>query len=178
MSIALNISNDISSNDYFKYNNKESQENQTSNSTDELSDAEKQLVKELATRDREVRTHEAAHQAVGGSTTGAATFTYQQGPDKKMYAIGGEVAITTPSASTPQETIKDAKKVAAAAMAAANPSAQDFAVAASAKVMEMKAKQQLAQEELGKITGQETYKDINSSKQESIPQESQIDLSA
>jgi len=62
--------------------------------------------------------------------------------------------------STPQETIANARKIAAAAMAPANPSGQDNAVASSAKMMEMKAQQQLRKEEQEKSQGQETYSRI------------------
>jgi len=54
-----------------------------------LSPDEERLVTDLQARDAEVKTHEAAHQAAGAGMTGAASYTYQQGPDGKMYAIGG-----------------------------------------------------------------------------------------
>ena len=116
------------------------------NSSDKLSEGEEELVKNLQSRDSEVRAHEAAHQASGGGMTGAASYTYQQGPDGKMYAIGGEVSISMSTGSTPEETIANARQIATAAMAAGDPSPQDYSVAASARVMEMKAQQQLARE--------------------------------
>lgn len=128
------------------------------NAIEELSEDEKRLVKDLQSRDSEVRTHETAHQAAGGGMTGAASFTYQQGPDGQMYAIGGEVPISIPSGSTPQETIQNAQQAIAAAMAPANPSGQDFAVASSAAVMLMKAQQQLTKEAQEKMLGMEIYK--------------------
>lgn len=151
---------------------KKNQESQKKSQPDELSEDEKRLVKDLAARDAEVKAHESAHQAAGGGMTGAASFTYQQGPDGKMYAIGGEVSISMPAASTPEEAIKNARQVSAAAMAAGDPSPQDFAVAASARVMEMKAQQQLAKEELEKMTGQSNYQDAqNSFENSSLQQE-------
>ena len=89
--------------------------------------------------------------------TGAASYTYQQGPDGKMYAIGGEVSISMRSGSTPQETIANARQIATAAMAAGNPSPQDHAVAASARVMEMKAQQQLAKQHHEEVIGKDSY---------------------
>jgi len=139
------------------------QEAQKKSKPDELSEDEKRLVKDLAARDAEVKTHEAAHQAAGGGMTGAASYTYQQGPDGKMYAIGGEVSVSVPSASSPEEAIKNARQVMTAAMAAGDPSPQDFAVVSSARVMEMKAQQQLAKEELEKANGQESYKQTQNS---------------
>ncbi|MBA3025933.1 MAG: hypothetical protein FP820_05920 [Sulfurimonas sp.] len=127
------------------------------NGPEKLSEDEQRMVNNLASRDSEVRAHEAAHQAAGGGMTGAASFTYQQGPDGKMYAIGGEVSISMKSGSTPEETIANARQIAAAAMAAGNPSPQDFAVASSARVMEMKAQQQLARKEQEAVQGKEIY---------------------
>lgn len=134
------------------------QKEQKSKSTNELSVEEKKLVQDLQSRDREVRGHEAAHQGAGGGMTGAASFTYQQGPDGRMYAIGGEVPISIPAGSTPEETIRNARQVIAAAMAPSDPSEQDFAVASSATVMMMKAQQQKAKEAQEELLGQAAYK--------------------
>lgn len=130
---------------------------QKSSSPDQLSEGEKKQLQELQARDAEVKAHEAAHQSAGASA-GAASFSYQQGPDGKMYAIGGEVPISFKEGSTPQETIQNARAVQAAAMAPADPSPQDYAVAASARVMEMKAQQKLTQQHQEQILGKETYK--------------------
>ena len=80
-----------------------SKESKTSANENELSQDEQQQVYELQARDVEVRAHEAAHQAAGGGMTGGASYTYQRGPDNKMYAIGGEVSKSIPGGSTPEE---------------------------------------------------------------------------
>jgi len=136
----------------------EQKKSQQSDSTDELSEDEKRLVQDLRARDAEVKTHEAAHQAAGGGMTGAASYTYQQGPDGRMYAIGGEVSISIPSGSTPQESMRNAQQAIAAAMAPADPSGQDFSVASSAMLMLMKAQQQLLKETQENMLGKEVYK--------------------
>ncbi len=138
---------------------KESEDNKVNKSatTDKLSTDEERLVRDLASRDSQVRAHEAAHQAAGGGMVGSASYTYQQGPDGKMYAIGGEVPINMKTGSTPQETIANARQIATAAMATGNPSPQDFSVASSARVMEMKAQQQVARERTQEILGKESY---------------------
>jgi len=123
-----------------------------------LSSDEQRVVKELQARDSEVKAHEAAHQASGGGMTGAASYTYQQGPDGKMYAIGGEVSISMPSGGSPQENLRNARQLAAAALAAGSPSPQDHAVASSARMMEMKALQQLQKQAQQEISGKESYK--------------------
>lgn len=118
-----------------------------SNKDKALTAEERLLVAELQQRDNEVRSHEAAHIAAGGSVVaGAANFTYQKGPDGKLYAIGGEVAIRSSGGSTPQEKIAIAKQIQAGALAPANPSPQDLKVASSAAMMESRARQELASE--------------------------------
>lgn len=98
-------------------------------------------VEQLKVRDREVRAHEMAHlAAAGGLASSGATFTYQHGPDGVSYAIGGEVKIDTSSGSNPEETIRKAQVIRAAALAPAEPSGQDHAVAAKASQMEAEAR--------------------------------------
>ncbi len=103
----------------------------------------------LRKRDQEVRTHEQTHlAAAGGLAKGGATFSFQRGPDGKQYAIGGEVNIdTAPVSGNPEATIRKAQQIRAAALAPANPSAQDRAVAASASALEAQAQQELKNEE-------------------------------
>jgi hypothetical protein len=108
-------------------------------------------VEELSQRDRHVRAHESAHQAAAGGLGGAASFTYEVGPDGKSYAIGGEVPIDMSPGRTPEETISRAVQIRAAALAPADPSAQDLSVAAEAAVMEAVAEQQLTQERLAAL---------------------------
>ncbi|HLP09513.1 MAG TPA: putative metalloprotease CJM1_0395 family protein [Opitutaceae bacterium] len=90
-------------------------------------------IAELKATDTAVRAHEAAHVMVGGSyVRGAADFSYTTGPDGKQYAVGGEVSIDTSAEGDPQATIRKMATVRAAALAPADPSAQDRAVAAAA----------------------------------------------
>ena len=105
----------------------------------ELTEEEKEVVAKLQARDREVRAHEAAHAAAGGQYAGAPTFTYQQGPDGRRYAVGGEVSIDLSPGSTPEETERKADQVRAAALAPADPSGQDRAVAAAAAQLKAQA---------------------------------------
>lgn len=139
--------------------NDKEKSNEPQKGRSELSLEEQEQVKELQARDTEVRAHEAAHQAAGGGMTGAASLSYQRGPDGKIYAIGGEVSISMKQGSTPEETIANARQIMAAAMAPANPSPQDYSVASSARVMEMKAQQQLVREQQEALMGQRSYKD-------------------
>ena len=133
------------------------EKNNAKKSPDQLTPEEKQQVTKLQARDTEVRAHEAAHQAAGGGLAGGASFEYQRGPDGKMYAIGGEVPISLKEGSTPQETIANARQVKSAAMAPANPSPQDYSVASSATMMELKAQQELFKEKKQELEGTKAY---------------------
>ncbi|MCV3410297.1 hypothetical protein L8T85_07185 [Campylobacter lari] len=110
----------------------------------DLSNEEVKQVRELEKIDREVRAHEAAHQAAGGALAGTASFGYTRGPDNKMYAVEGEVPIRMQKGNTPEETIANAMQVIAAAMAPADPSPQDYKVAANAMQMQNDARAEQA----------------------------------
>jgi hypothetical protein len=105
-------------------------------------------IGKLKARDQEVRQHEAAHlAAAGGLATSGASYTYEKGPDGVSYAIGGEVGIDVSPGRTPQETIERAHIVQAAALAPAEPSGPDLAVAAQAQQLEQEARGELARQQ-------------------------------
>ena len=113
----------------------------------QLSKEERAMVAKLEARDREVRAHEMAHIAAGGGIVrGGPSYTFQTGPDGKRYAIGGEVQIDTSPGKTPQETLEKAQKIRAAALAPAQPSSTDLAVAADAAQMAAEAQQEIARQ--------------------------------
>ncbi len=110
-----------------------------------LDPGQQQEIRKLEARNRQVRAHEAAHQSVGGQLAGAASYTYQRGPNGKLYAIGGEVPIKiVADPNSPQKTIARMQQVIAAALAPADPSSQDRAVAARATQIMLSAQRQLA----------------------------------
>lgn len=107
---------------------------------------ESKQIKELSARDREVRAHEQAHAAVGGQYAGAPRYQFQRGPNGVSYAVGGEVSIDVAPAATAEETIRKMQIVRAAALAPAEPSAQDRRVAAQASATLAQAQAELAAE--------------------------------
>lgn len=109
----------------------------------ELTPDERQVVSELQLRDREVRAHEAAHKAAGGAAVGGASYTYQQGPDGRQYAIGGEVPVDLSTGGSPEAVIAKMEQVRAAALAPGEPSSQDQAVAAAADAIAAQARREL-----------------------------------
>lgn len=107
-----------------------------------------QVVSQLQARDREVKAHEQAHLAVAGQYATGLSYSYQTGPDGKRYAIGGEVGIdSSPISGDPQATIQKAMIVQSAAMAPAEPSSQDYRVAASARQMMAEAQAELSSQD-------------------------------
>ncbi|MCP3876594.1 MAG: SprA-related family protein [Desulfobacteraceae bacterium] len=117
-------------------NNTENKTNTEASSFKEsqLTDAELRLIAELTKIDTQVRRHEMAHIAAGGRyITSGANLTYKRGPDGRNYAVGGEVSIdTSPVPGDPQATIQKMRQIKNAALAPANPSAQDLKVASKA----------------------------------------------
>lgn len=110
---------------------------------------EKQAVRELQRIDQKVRAHEQAHLAAGaGLVRGGAALEYQRGPDGEMYAVAGEVKIDISKGDTPEETIINMQKVIKAALAPADPSAQDRSVAALARRIEAQARMEKSKEAL------------------------------
>lgn len=108
--------------------------------------AEQQQLTELKQRDAEVRAHEQAHASLGGQYASSPQYEYERGPDGRRYAVGGEVSIDISEASTPEETIRKAQQVKAAALAPAEPSAQDLRVASEATKITIEARNEIASE--------------------------------
>nr|WP_321466960.1 putative metalloprotease CJM1_0395 family protein [uncultured Desulfobulbus sp.] len=128
---------------------KETSEEQSTANSQALTPEEEQMVQDLKQRDQEVKTHEMAHLAAAGQyATGGPSYTYQQGPDGRRYAVGGEVPIDVSEEKTPEETIQKMQAIKRAAMAPAEPSSTDRSVAASAAATESRARQQLQAEEM------------------------------
>jgi len=133
-----------------KESQRPSQEARSGRQESEFNAEEKRKLEELRARDREVRTHEAAHKAAAGNLArGGAQFEFETGPDGRRYAVGGEVSIDTSKVSgDPQATISRAQTIRRAANAPAQPSGQDRAVAAQATRMEAEARQELTEQKL------------------------------
>ncbi len=109
-----------------------------------------------------MRAHESAHQAVGGQYAGSVSYTYQRGPDGAQYAVGGEVSIdVAPVQGDPQATIEKMRVVRAAALAPAEPSGQDRAVAAQAMQLMLQAQAELATEKGVSRTASDAYRDVS-----------------
>jgi hypothetical protein len=114
----------------------------------DLSQEEKGVVDQLKRIDREVRAREQAHlSAAGPYASGGASFQAATGPDGNAYAVSGEVGIDAGSEKSAEATIRKMQVVQAAALAPADPSAQDRAVAGAAGAAESAARLQIMKQQ-------------------------------
>lgn len=146
---------------------------------DRLSLSEEALeLQKLAERDREVRDHEAAHAAIGGSLAGPPKLAYTTGPDGRRYAVGGEVSIDmSPVPNNPEATIRKAETIRAAALAPVNPSPRDLSIAAESAQMMANARAEMAlnqTKEMGGQPRQESNGESHTVSAESQPQTNRI----
>ncbi len=157
----------------------------SSQKTEQQAAEDKVIIDQLKSRDREVRLHEAAHASVGGQYAGSPSFEYTTGPDGNRYRTGGEVGISTsPVNGDPQATLAKARVIQAAALAPAQPSAQDRRIAAEAAQLELQAQQDLrelnleekAEEEEQKIKSQDgpQKEGVNESVDPSVQNSSEV----
>lgn len=113
----------------------------------QIEQAQTKQIEQLVQRDTEVKTHEQAHAAVGGSLTQSPSYQYEKGPDGRRYAVEGEVSIdVSPVSGDPKATLSKMQKVYAAAMAPVQPSMADIRVAAQALQNMNEANKQLIQD--------------------------------
>ena len=126
------------------------QKSETAGKPGELTQAEEKLVKELKSRDAEVRRHEEAHARAGGAYAGTPSYQFQRGPDGGQYAIGGSTSIdVSPIAGDPEATIRKMETIKRAASAPADPSGADRSVTAQANSQAQAARAELARERQG-----------------------------
>ena len=120
----------------------------------DLTDDERQQVQELKQRYQEVRRHEQAHVAAAGRyARGGPQFEFTTGPDGRQYATGGHVSIDVSPANTPEATILKAQIIRRAALAPAEPSGADGAVASAASQLETEARRQIQEARQAEANG-------------------------
>jgi hypothetical protein len=119
-------------------------EQQVKDKQQQIEQAEIKQIDQLAQRDTEVKSHEQAHAAVGGSLAQSPSYQYEKGPDGRRYAVDGEVNIDVSTVDgDAQATLSKMQKVYAAAMAPVQPSMADIRVAAQALQNMNEAKKEL-----------------------------------
>lgn len=111
---------------------------------DDPASNKQKTIDELKSRDKEVRTHEAAHTTNPELIKiGSAQFDYTIGPDGKAYATGGKVTLSTGNSKTPEEALSKAEALKKASMAPGEPSPQDSQALNSAVAMEFEARNRI-----------------------------------
>ena len=109
-----------------------------------LTPEEEKQVQELKKTDTEVRAHEQAHKNAAGPYGGAISYDTTTGPDGREYATGGHVQIdVSPVPGNPEATIRKMEIVERAALAPAQPSPEDHAVARTAQQAKLQARAEL-----------------------------------
>jgi len=93
-------------------------------------DFEKVLQK-YKTVDADIRSHEQVHATIGATTT-PISYNYQQGPDGKMYAVGGSVKLDVSIPNDPKAAISKLDQLSKAVSGVDNMSGADLAIASAA----------------------------------------------
>lgn len=105
-------------------------------SSDKLTPEQQQELTKLKKTDADVKAHEQAHlSAASGISASAPSYTYEEGPDGQKYAVGGEVNVSFDETGDPEKDKASAETMKRAALAPADPSSQDRAVARNADKM-------------------------------------------
>lgn len=113
----------------------------------ELSEEEERQIQKLKQTDAKVHAHENAHSGAGGSHAGGPSYEYTTGPDGHRYATSGEVQIdVSPVRDNPEATLRKMDTVIRAALAPADPSSQDLAVARQAQATRAQAQLELSKQ--------------------------------
>jgi len=91
------------------------------------------VVEKFRSKDAEIRTHEQVHASIG-HTTAPISYSYQQGPDGKMYAVGGSVRLDTSLSDDPKAAAFKLDMLQKAASGPAQMSGADGAIASQSNL--------------------------------------------
>ena len=95
------------------------------------------ILDKLKSADSNIRSHEQAH-AAAGTTTSPIQYNYQQGPDGKMYAVGGHVRLDTSIPDDPKAASAKLDEIKRSATASSDMSGADANISIQANLMKMK----------------------------------------
>lgn len=123
----------------------------------ELSQAQQREIDRLKETDRLVREHADAHLVAGqGVVLSGPRYSYTYGPDGRQYASGGDVTFDTSREQKPEANIDKGQRLQTAALAPAQPTPEDFQVAAVGKDLETSGRQDLASRQAEEARQQQT----------------------
>ena len=107
-------------------------------------------------RHGQVRAHEQAVRAAAGGLSAGTRYSYQVGPDGRLYVVEGDVQCDMSEIpGDPEATLHKAEQLQRAASASGDTSPQDRLVAAEAAMMASRARQALRQQKADKDPGDE-----------------------
>lgn len=86
------------------------------------------VLEKFKRADAQIRSHEQVHATIG-QTTAPISYNYQQGPDGKMYAVGGNVRFDTSIPDDPKAAAFKLDQLSRAANGPADPSRADTMIA-------------------------------------------------
>ena len=91
------------------------------------------VLEKFKTKDAEVKSHEQAHATIG-HTTSPISYNFQEGPDGKIYAVGGSVKLDTSIPDDPKAAAFKLDLLQKAASAPAETSSADNMIASQANL--------------------------------------------
>ena len=91
------------------------------------------VLDKFRNKDSEVRSHEQAHASIG-HTTSPISYNYQEGPDGKMYAVGGSVRLDTSIPDDPKAAAFKLDMIQKAASAPSGLSSADGTIASQSNL--------------------------------------------
>jgi hypothetical protein len=94
------------------------------------------VLSKFKRRDAEIRSHEQVHASIG-PTTSPISYNYQQGPDGKMYAVGGSVRLDTSIPDDPKAAAFKLEQIQKAASGPVDPSGVDSTISQQANLNKM-----------------------------------------
>ena len=91
------------------------------------------VLAKFRNKDASIKSHEQSHAAMA-TTTSPISYNYQEGPDGKMYAVGGSVRLDTSIPADTEAAIAKIDRIKAASTGVDNPSGADMAIASAANL--------------------------------------------
>lgn len=91
------------------------------------------VLEKFKKTDANIRTHEQIHASIG-HTTSPISYNYQQGPDGKMYAVGGHVRLDTSIPDDPKAAAFKLDQINRAVTAVSDSSGADNAIASQSNL--------------------------------------------
>lgn len=142
--------------------NREKHAQFTPKTNEKLSQNEQADLAQLKSKDRMVRAHESAHRQAGGHLIrGKTGFKTEKGSDGREYAVAGDVKIDSSAVDGDSKaTLAKAQLIERAALAPADPSTQDRAVAAKAAKMAAIARADISRQRAEKMREDDNAMDV------------------